>query len=911
MAQQAFVNGFVVGDRVALLYRDTTGRLMQRSRPAEYCLFHPLDVCERIGKPDFMRMVREDGRIAEVTQQGQHWRVRVRSWRDRKELCKLYRESGVPTYEGDVDPVRRLLTDADIAIATPRRAYLDIETDSRRTFREAVELGLARVLFWTLIGEDGTEERGLLNLDDDRDEQRVLGQLWGALEKYDQVCAWNGAGFDFPVVAQRSELLEVMPKDLRRWLWLDHMVAFERMNKNAAESGAEKQSMSLQSVSTSLGLSGKHEFDAAHTWEEWAKGGAARERLVEYNAHDTRLMAQIEAKTGYLALFQEVCGVCGVFPDTRGLLPTQQIDGYMLRLGAERDHHFATKYYDRDDEDAEQYLGAYVVQPQARGVVRDVHVADFAAMYPSIIVSWNMSPETKLGVLGPHESMPKSACVAPTTRVMFSTQQQGVLALAVMTLLKQRDYWKKEQAKYAPGTTAAIDAGRKSMAYKGVINSFYGVQGSRYSRFYDQEVAESITQTGVWLLKHTIAQAESREWGMKVLAGDTDACMMAGVPVERFKQFIAWLNQDFYPRIMEQTGAPSAWRPVRIDYEKQFARLVFGVDDKGAPKKKTYVGVYSHYKGKPADELSKPEVKGLEWRRGDWCAFARVLQYEVIQLFAKDVVAPAEYVRVVLAARDRALTAVLPIEDVQLSKSLSKPLDEYATKTKLDGTAAAGQPHVALARRMREQGLEVRQGTRIAYYVVDGATEGGLKCGLASEYVGQLDRYYLWERLVYPPTMRLCMAIHPTIDWRVYLKVRPKKERAAKSASSRAAVTLTDDSVADVHYIKQAIPPRVRAAGGVVVVRLGSFTPEVLGALHDVLVRFPGKTPVMVGGNGCDMYPLEGVLVGVQPALLLAVRRFEEQHCGRGNMGAGGKCHDRSDADAGTGEAGNEAGAGG
>ena len=86
-------------------------------------------------------------------------------------------------------------------------------------------------------------------------------------------------------------------------------------------------------------------------------------------------------------------------------------------------------------------------------------------------------------------------------------------------------------------------------AAQSIINSFYGVQGSRYSRFYDTDVAESITQTGAWLLKHTIAQAESREWGRRRLQ-------------ERLQQ-LADQHSEFFPPPPTHTPKSHAAQRVR------------------------------------------------------------------------------------------------------------------------------------------------------------------------------------------------------------------------------------------------------------------------------------------------------------------------------------------------------------
>ena len=773
-------NAFVEGGKLVLLSRSDTGERVARRIAPEYAAFLDLSIEEDIAKPGLIAAIRMDSRILSITQDGKHWRIRFRDWESRKTVCKTFKEVGIPVYEGDVDPVRRYLADIGTQISAPKRLYFDIETDSRFTFTEATEGGMARVLAWSAKDENGGSWASGLEEETDACCAALLTAFWRVAEKYDQLIAWNGEGFDFPVMEKRSEALGVLPAGgLRRWLWLDHMQVFEGMNKNSAESGEEKQSMALQKVAMALLGYGKDDFDASKTYEEWAKGGEAREAMFRYNAKDVQLMLDIEQKTGYLLLFQTVCEACQVLGNTRGLLPTQQMDGFMLRLGSQRDHRFATKFYEKDDVEHKQYRGAFVQHPTQKGIIENVHVCDFASLYPSIIVTWNMSPETK--VSGDDAC---GCCTAPTTGISFSIGEQGILPFAVSELMRLRKHWRDLVPQFAPGTPEAIEAARRSMAYKVIANSFYGVVGSPFARYFDSEVAESITQTGVWLIKATIEAAASPQWGLRTVYGDTDSAFMVGATKERFEAFKNWCNSTLYPGIIEKTGARLDWFRVKLDYEKQYRQIVFGVDDSGNLVAKKYIANLAHYKGKEATADTKPDIKGYEFRRGDWNVLARGLQRRVIEFFAKSQLEMPRFIGAIEEVRSRILHAEIPVDEVKLTKSLGKDLDDYKVRQKKDGGEGAQQPHIALGRRLKAEGKDVRPGTKIDYVVTDGSKSGGIGVILASEYAGEFDRFYMWEKLVYPATMRLCMAIFPDHDWKRYLKVRPAKPRKTSEFSA-------------------------------------------------------------------------------------------------------------------------------
>lgn len=777
---------------------------------------------------ELLRALRTSRNIAGVTQEGESWvRIVWRTRQAREQACDTehgwFAKKGIPTFEADVPVVRRWMVDNAIQVARPRRVYLDIETCGRVSISEKEK---SRVLCWTLCVERDAESatmvaQGCLERDDDEDEKRLLTELWRALDGYDQVLAWNGDSFDYPVIFARSKLHGIQV-DGRRWLWLDHLELFRRMNTSAAESGDEKQSMALNAVAQSVLKEGKTEgvtFDKLFPW--WQAGGEKRAALLAYNARDVELMCRIEARTGYVELLHTLCEVTGVFADTHGMQPMPQVESFMLSLGKAEGVHFKTRkrIYDDGESGEGGFKGAFVMDPTLRGIGRDVHVADFSSMYPSIILSWNMSPDTlkpvdplawvkSLAGAGPsylqhlpqkpkEVVIPEGYALAPLTGALFAQEPRGILARALEHLLDMRKHWSAKQGSLPPGTQEWIEAGRRSTAYKVAANSFFGVVGARVSRLYEHDVAESITQAGAWLIRKTIEAAQAAPWSLTVVYGDTDSLFVTGCTAERFREFVAWCNAELYPRLLRAQGCTR--NTVRIAYEKQFDRIVF-------VSAKRYAGRYAHYKGQAASEDSKPEIKGLEYKRGDALRLARRLQAEAIDmLLGGGVEVPAgfgievqrrkrtsecvdqvePFITLVEGYRQRILNEPLRLEDVVLSKRLSKPLREYVTKKKLDGTDGAAPPHVRVARMIEARGGDVRPGTRIEYVVAD-ATAKPARVVPAAEWGDECDRFDLWESYVWPPTERVLAAAFPAALWSGFRKVRPVRPRARAQAAAPA-----------------------------------------------------------------------------------------------------------------------------
>src|SRR5271157_2222305 len=357
-------NAYLENDEqhIALLYRAPDGELKRHRVRAEFVIFfRRSDVT-----PERVRAWRKDPLCAGYCVEGDWYRTRWRDWNARRLLVHKMHEEGVDTFEGDCSPTKRWMADhPDVTIQKPRRVYLDIETDSRVPLAVAREEG-ARILVWSLVDEAGNHAEGVLEEDTHAAELVLLKQLYAALDGFDQIVAWNGDDFDFPILARRTRDRRLGGGVPRRWLRMDHMVLFRRLNTQVSESGEEKQSYALEAVARAQLGAGKDEFDARRTYEAWAAGGEERARLVRYCSRDTDLMRRIEEKTGYLRLHQTVAEICGVFPDSFALLPTAQMDGYMLRVGHRRGIHFPSVLKDPTRTPDAQYKGSYNKAPPVR-----------------------------------------------------------------------------------------------------------------------------------------------------------------------------------------------------------------------------------------------------------------------------------------------------------------------------------------------------------------------------------------------------------------------------------------------------------------------------------------------------------------------------------------------------------------
>lgn len=788
----SLINAFWQGGELCLVVHDPAkpGGVRIRRVPAEHSCFVSKEDGDRVlpgAKQTLSQMVKRSPSSLAVVEEGDWYRYK---WRDRdtcRNICDSLHKKGVRTYEGGISPVLRHMVDTGLTVAEPRKCWVDIETDSRVPFSRAVDD--ARILCW-VVSDGKREFIGMLNEDTDQDERRLLRELWAVLDNYDLVAAWNGDRFDFPVIHTRTKQRRIAV-ETRRWQWLDHLLIFQRMNMNSAESGEEKQSMKLDAIAHAVLGVGKNPFDASKTWQEWAAGGKRRADLLAYCAQDTRLMPQIETKTGYIELLRTLGNACGTFADTRGANPSVQVEGFLQRLAHKIGHKFETVL---KMADSERYEGAYVMEPTCQGITKNVHVADFSGLYPSIIVTWNMSPETRVKqgdpISDPNELDDHELSFSPLTKVNFSVAKVGILPMAVAELMRLRKHWNELKASLPPGSAGWKDADRKATAYKIAANSFYGVIGSPMSRFFDRRVAESVAQCGKWLILKTIQEANLN--GMDVVYCDTDSVFVAGATRTEFEVFVEHCNEKLYPKVLREAGCNM--NLINLAYEKQFERIVF-------TSMKKYIGRYAHYKGTAADpKTSKPEVKGLEYKRGDAIRFARELQAEVIEMLVGYTAAggnenPDDYEAVVQRWQDRILKEDLALEDILVAKRLRQPLDSYVRKSKKDGSGFARQlPHIEIARERAKRGHDVGEGVRIEYFVYNGGVNPQ-DCRDAElwdkpvdpsdpdspTFAETVDRFVIWDKQTFPPTLRLLEAAFPGHAWDAWKKSRPAKARRRRA----------------------------------------------------------------------------------------------------------------------------------
>ena len=324
------------------------------------------------------------------------------------------------------------------------------------------------------------------------------------------------------------------------------------------------------------------------------------------------------------------------------------------------------------------YKGGYVREPKL-GLHDDIAVFDFRSLYPSIIVTFNISPET-LNC----DCCKKNGYKVPGMKYHYCRKKKGFIPQLVNQLIDERIGIKNNLKAVKKNSQEWIRLEERQKAIKILANASYGLYGFAGARWYCRECAESSSAFGRYYIQETMKKAENS--GFTVLYGDTDSLMVTSK--ENFNK----KTVDFLKKINKEL-------PGILDLELQ------GIYKKGlfVPQK---LGQYAAKKRYALiDNQGNVTVRGFEAVRRDWCYLAKTLQHDILRLVLKN--REKEAIEKVKSAVEKVKKREVSLQDLAIRTMLGKPLDEYK----------ATAPHVAVAKKLEKEGHEVRMGMVLSYII--------------------------------------------------------------------------------------------------------------------------------------------------------------------------------------------------
>jgi DNA polymerase elongation subunit (family B) len=403
----------------------------------------------------------------------------------------------------------------------------------------------------------------------------------------DIITGWNSRFFDIPFLVNRivKILGEKMAKKLSPWGWykehevnlfgnrqlqvfdlvgissIDYMDAYKKFTY------VNQESYSLNHIAYAELGEKKLDYSEYSSLHELYQTNF--QKFVDYNVHDVVLLERLEEKMKLLEMiislaYMSKCNFNDVFSPVKmwdciiyNHLKDQQI------VVPPKKH--ATK--------TEGYEGAYVKDPQI-GRHKWVASFDLNSLYPHLIMMYNISPETLVGMY-PESGLvdalldrdvdvaflkEKNLTMTPNGS-LYTRKKQGFLPALMEKMytdrVKYKDLMIAEQKKgKSANTNKLAQYHNMQINLKIALNSAYGALGNQWFRFYDVRNAEAVSVAGQLSIRwaeravnqylNKIMETENHDY---VLASDTDSLY---VTLESLVQKVGLTDTDKIIEFMDK-----------------------------------------------------------------------------------------------------------------------------------------------------------------------------------------------------------------------------------------------------------------------------------------------------------------------------------------------------------------------
>ena len=403
------------------------------------------------------------------------------------------------------------------------------------------------------------------------------------------------------------------------------------------------------------------------------------EKFIEYNLVDVELVVGFEEKLQFIDTARGICHA-GHVPYEDFVYSSKYLEGAMLTYLKRKNIVAPNKPADRQermqalrDNNEEKFIGAYVKAPIV-GKYEWIYDLDLTSLYPSIIMSINISPETKVGKIKDwdaqkymkgevdtyyigedaiskenlKEYLEKSKFSIASNGVLYRTDVVGCIPDILNTWFSQRVEFRKLEKQYGDSGEKEKYAfyKKRQLVQKILLNSLYGVLGLPAFRFYDVDNATAVTTTGQTVIKSTADMANikyNKELGTPDADSniyiDTDSVFFSAAPLLNHR-IPNWKDNDQDTIAGFVNDIAGEMQDYLNNFYDILSKKVFNIDKHRFEIKKEFVskaGIWIAKKryaqwiisdnGVPCDRL---DVKGLDVVRSSYPAAFRAFMSEVL-----------------------------------------------------------------------------------------------------------------------------------------------------------------------------------------------------------------------------------------------------------------------------------------
>jgi len=592
-----------------------------------------------------------------------------------------------------------------------------------------------------------------------KDEKGMLEKFLDVVEKFDPdiIVGYNINDFDIPFISERLRI-----NKMRRTLGRcnEKPLVSRRIGENKFKNTIVGRAIvdpywmikdmagrgffvglkrfSLEDVSQYLLGEGKLEFSHTDIPVYWNGNEEQIKKFIDYARRDSELVLKLLLEKGFLDKYIGISKVSGLLlQDSLDTGEAGKIENLLLREFNKENFVLPCKPSDREilkrrkEREKTGLKGAFVLDPAVGLHTNCVAYLDFASMYASIFISYNICPTTLITEEAGSEAITTpfgASFVPPSIR-------KGVIPRTLERLIQERNIVKDQMKKEKdPVRKRALDAHQEAL--KRIGNAFYGYTGFFLGRIYVLDIANAITSCGRNYIQETKKLVESQT-KYKVIYGDTDSVMIEAdtkdvdKAIEIGSQMAQLLNDKFEGKL-------------RAKVENIFKTILILT-------KKRYVG----WSFEKVDSQFEDQVimRGIETVRRDWCDLIGETLEKILHMILKEQnpqKAFAYFREIVQKLQDNQI----PIEKLMITKGISKRPEQYR------GT----QPHIELVKKMKKRG-EARVptiGDRVNFVIVKGLqmiSERAEDPEYVKKHKLKIDSRYYIESQLLPPLERVFEAI--------------------------------------------------------------------------------------------------------------------------------------------------------
>jgi len=628
--------------------------------------------------------------------------------------CQWYEvDTGPSTVDAKKYSVEEALIAKDHPTPTPKEEppKLDLfafsilsvsKTGSPSPARDPVQM-----ISWTTNKEsNGLEQtRG----DSDSEAIREFGAEVSKINP-DFVLSYEGNSVTWPYLVKRADRAKT-PLKLGRDGGPPHQSLFGHYSLigranvdviNFAEDLYDVKNKTLENVAEYLGLAASEDIQIDETsyYSFWSNPDK-RKALVRHlqNQADTVLKVGEEA----IDYVIQISALTGLPPDQVIAAATGfRVDNYLMM----ETHKLGQLIPNRLEQPIIPYRGAIVLEPVV-GLHGKVASLDFSSMYPSLMIKYNISPDTLAS-----DNDREDTFEVPEVKHRFRRHPDGFYRIVLTKLIQARKTTKAELKRTPPGGQRYTLLRAREKAIKVTTNAVYGYAGWAGARWYSKEVAESAAALGRDTINRAISIAKNL--GLTVYYGDTDSV---------FVNYDEKMVQKFQEEIERQLG-------LEINLSEVYNRILF------TEAKKKYAGLRTD---------GQLDVVGLEAVRGDWSILARDVQMNVLRMVLEDA-NPSRATNYVRDLTSDLKSKNLPLSSYVIWKTLTKPPNEYEVNA----------PHVEAAKKMSKDGWSVSTGDKVGFVIT--RKPGKLYQKAEPQYrttVDDIDYGYYVNNQILPSALRI------------------------------------------------------------------------------------------------------------------------------------------------------------